>query len=89
MPVAFSENVDFSGITGNRDLSIAQVTHKSFVSVDEVGTEAAAASAVIMKLTATPGMPVDVTVDRPFIFLIRDSETGAILFIGRVLNPSA
>ncbi|MFC1894124.1 serpin family protein [Chloroflexota bacterium] len=89
MPVAFSANADFSGMTGNRDLSIAEVIHKSFVSVDEAGTEAAAATAVIMKLTATPGMPVDVTIDRPFIFLIRDIETGAILFIGRVLNPGA
>ena len=89
MPVAFSANADFSGMTGNRDLSIDEVIHKSFVSVDEAGTEAAAATAVIMKLTATPGMPVDVTIDRPFIFLIRDIETRAILFIGRVLNPGA
>jgi len=89
MPVAFSANADFSGMTGNRDLSIAEVIHKSFVSVDEAGTEAAAATAVIMRVTAIPGMPVDVTIDRPFIFLIRDIETGAILFIGRVLNPGA
>ena len=87
MPVAFSANADFSGMTGNRDLFIDEVIHKSFVSVDEAGTEAAAATAVIMKLTAIPGMPVNVTIDRPFIFLIRDIETGAILFVGRVLNP--
>jgi serpin B len=89
MPIAFSANADFSGMTGNRDLSIAEVIHKSFISVDEAGTEAAATTAVIMKLTATPGMPVDVTIDRPFIFLIRDIETETILFIGRVLNPGA
>jgi len=88
MPVAFSVNADFSGMTGNLDLSIDEVIHKAFVSVDEAGTEAAAATAVIMKLTATPGMPIEVTIDQPFIFLIRDIETGSILFVGRVLNPS-
>ncbi|MFC2056941.1 serpin family protein [Chloroflexota bacterium] len=87
MPVAFSSTADFSGMTGNRDLFIDEVIHKAFVSVDEAGTEAAAATAVIMKLTAMPEEPVSVTVDRPFIFLIQDIETGAILFIGRVLNP--
>ncbi len=89
MPVAFSGGADFSGMTGNRDLFIADVVHKAFVSVDEAGTEAAAATAVVMQMTAVPGMPVEVTIDRPFIFLIRDIETGAILFIGRVVNPGA
>ena len=89
MPVAFTRNADFSGMTGNRDLFIADVIHKAFVSVDEAGTEAAAATAVVMKLTAAPAMPVEVTVDRPFVFLIRDIETGAILFVGRVVNPNA
>jgi len=89
MPIAFSGGADFSGMTGNRDLFIAEVIHKAFVSVDEAGTEAAAATAVVMELTAVPGEPVEVTIDRPFIFLIRDIETGAILFVGRVVNPSA
>jgi len=88
MPIAFSEGADFSGMTGNRDLFIADVVHKAFVSVDEAGTEAAAASAVMMELTAMPET-VEVTIDRPFIFLIRDIETGAILFVGRTLNPAA
>jgi serpin B len=88
MPVAFTGAADFSGMTGNRDLSIAEVVHKAFVSVDEAGTEAAAATAVVMNLTAAPGEPVEVALDRPFIFLIRDIETGAILFVGRVVNPS-
>jgi len=88
MPVAFSADADFSGMTGNRDLAIDDILHKAFVSVDEAGTEAAAATAVIMTLTAVPAPPVVVTVDRPFIFLIRDIETGTILFIGRVVNPS-
>jgi len=88
MPIAFSEGADFSGMTGNRDLFIADVVHKAFVSVDEAGTEAAAASAVVMELTAMP-QTVEVTIDRPFIFLICDIETGAILFVGRTLNPAA
>jgi serpin B len=90
MPIAFSSNADFSGMTGAPDLFIDEVIHKAFVSVDEAGTEAAAATAVIMKLTAAPlEPPVEVTIDHPFIFLIRDIETGAILFIGRVLNPGS
>jgi len=89
MPIAFSSSADFSGMTGNPELFISDVIHKAFVSVDEAGTEAAAATAVIMKLTATPEPPVEVTIDRPFIFLIRDIETGAILFVGRVMNPGA
>ncbi|MCK5434684.1 MAG: serpin family protein, partial [Dehalococcoidales bacterium] len=89
MPVAFSRDADFSGMTGNRDLFIADVIHKAFVSVDEAGTEAAAATAVVMELTAVPEVPVEVTADRPFIFLIRDIETGTILFVGRIVDPSA
>lgn len=88
MPVAFSADADFSGMTGNRDLAIDDVLHKAFVSVDESGTEAAAATAVIMTLTAVPAPPLVVTIDRPFVFLIRDIETGTILFVGRILNPN-
>ena len=87
MPVAFSGDADFSGMTGKKDLFISDVIHKAFVSVDEAGTEAAAATAVIMKLTAMPEEPIEVTLGRPFIFLIQDIETGAVLFIGRVMNP--
>jgi len=88
MPDAFSANADFSGMTGNQDLFISDVVHKAFVSVDEAGTEAAAATAVIMATAAPPGATVEVTVDHPFIFLIRDIETDTILFVGRVVNPS-
>jgi len=90
MPVAFTGDADFSGMDGKRDLSISDVIHKAFVSVDESGTEAAAATAVIMAPTSMP-MPeqiINVTIDRPFIFLIRDIQTGTILFIGRVMNPA-
>ena len=89
MPVAFSGGADFSGMTGTRDLFIGDVIHKAFVSVDEAGTEAAAATAVVMKLGAMPGELVEVTVDHSFMFIIRDIETGAILFVGRVVNPGA
>ncbi|UCG83136.1 MAG: serpin family protein [Dehalococcoidia bacterium] len=89
MPAAFTAEADFSGMNGRRDLVITDILHKAFVSVDEEGTEAAAATAVIIGETAMPGEPVEVTVDRPFIFLIRDIETGSILFVGRVMNPSA
>jgi len=89
MLTAFSDEADFSGMTGKKDLAIAEVLHKAFVSVDEAGTEAAAASAVIMTLTSMPADQAVVTIDRPFVFLIRDIETGTVLFIGRVLNPTA
>ena len=89
MPIAFSSAADFSGMTGTPGLYISAVIHKAFVSVDEAGTEAAAATAVIMRESAMPGQPVEVTMDRPFIFLIRDIETGAVLFVGRVMNPGA
>ena len=94
MPDAFVwEIADFSGMTGDRDLFIGDVVHKAFVSVDESGTEAAAATAVVMPPTAGPSEEpeeaVEVTVDRPFIFLIRDIETGAIVFVGRIADPSA
>jgi serpin B len=89
MPIAFSDAADFSGMTGSPELFVSDVIHKAFVSVDEAGTEAAAATAVPMELTAIPDPPVEVTLDHPFIFLIRDIETGAVLFVGRVLDPGA
>ena len=86
MRSAFSE-ADFSGMDGTRDLFISEVVHKAFVSADEKGTEAAAATAVIMRLVSAPNTPVEMTVDRPFIYMIRDTKTGTLLFVGRVLNP--
>ncbi len=87
MKEPFRDSADFSGISTESDLHIDDVIHKAFVSVDEAGTEAAAASAVIVGTTSMPPEPVTVTLDRPFVFLIRDIKTGAILFIGRVMNP--
>jgi len=82
-------DADFSGMTGDKDLFIREVLHKAFVKVDEEGTEAAAATAVIMEPGSAPIKTYEFTADRPFIFLIRDTETGAILFLGRVLDPTA
>jgi serpin B len=87
MPSAFSAAADFSGMTGDKDLFISNVFHKAYIAVDEEGTEAAAATAVVMTLTAAPLEPIELKVDRPFIFLIRESQTGTVLFMGRVLNP--
>jgi len=86
MPNAFGD-ADFSGMTGTRELFISEVVHKAFISVDEEGTEAAAATAVIMPVLAAPTPAVEVTIDRPFIYMIRDLQTGTILFVGRILNP--
>ncbi len=88
MEQAFSNAADFSGMTGGFDLFIDNLFHKSFINVDEAGTEAAAATAVNMSLTAVPE-ELYVKVDRPFIYLIRDVQTGAVLFLGRVLNPQS
>jgi serpin B len=78
---------DFSGIDGTRNLAISDVIHKGFVAIDERGTEAAAATAVIIGDTSVPEQR-QLIVDRPFLFLIRDRPTGAILFVGRVVDPS-
>ena len=92
MPLAFSLNADFSGIkeSGARDLYISDVIHKSFIEVNEEGTEAAAATAVVMREYGGGGqeMPIDFRADHPFIFLIEHRETGQILFMGKVEDPT-
>jgi serpin B len=90
MPTAFSRNADFSGMTGRRDLFISAVIHQAYVDVNEEGTEAAAATAVTMKLLSVgPGQTPVFRADHPFLFLIRDTKSGSILFLGRVMNPQA
>ncbi|MBI5607286.1 MAG: serpin family protein [Deltaproteobacteria bacterium] len=80
---------DLSGIGGTKgELLITDVLQKTFVAVDEKGTEAAAATAVIVGTTGMPLNPVELVVDRPFLWLIRDVATGAVLFVGRVADPS-
>jgi len=88
MPDAFSGAADFSGMDGTLRLYITAVVHKAFVSVDEAGTEAAAATAVVVGEKAIPQVE-EFRADRPFIFFIRDIQTGTILFVGRVLDPTA
>jgi len=88
MPTAFSKAADLSGMTGDRDLFISAVLHKAFVDVNEEGTEAAAATAVVVALKAV-SMPLEFRADHPFLFLIRHRPTGAILFMGRVVLPGA
>jgi serpin B len=88
MPSAFDPNrADFSGITAQEALFISDVVHQANIDVDEKGTEAAAATAVVLRGTASPGQ-VTLTVDRPFLFVLRDVPTGAALFLGRVSDPS-
>ena len=79
---------DLSGIDGTTGLSVFEVFHKTFVAVDEEGTEAAAATGVVVGETSVPTLLATVKADRPFMFLIRDKQTDAILFIGRVADPS-
>ena len=92
MTKAFSPGgADFNGMTGSHDLYIAHVIHKAFVDVNEEGTEAAAATAVVMDAKTariTPPPPV-FRADHPFLFLIRDTRNGSILFLGRIVNPKA
>jgi serpin B len=88
---AFTSPADFSGMTGNRDLYISAVVHKAFVAVNEKGTEAAAATAVVYRISADGPVdesPVVFTLDHPFIFVITDNYTGGILFLGRVVDPT-
>ena len=88
MPTAFGDGADFSGITTAEQLAISNVIHQANIDVDEKGTEAAAATVVMMEESAMPSEPLSVRVDRPFLFALRDVPTGAMLFLGRVGDPS-
>jgi serpin B len=90
MPMAFSGEADFSGIFGDgQSVPIARVVHQANIDVDEIGTEAAAATAVGFDTSGGPSPePLVIHADRPFLFALRDVETGAILFLGRVADPS-
>jgi Serine protease inhibitor len=92
MPTAFNPAfADFSGMDGTRNLHISEVFHDAFIDVAEMGTEAAATTAVVIpEAQADISSPSTLTVraDRPFLYVLRDQPTGAILFMGRVLDPS-
>lgn len=83
MPSAFGSAADFSGMTGAPDLAVASIEHEAVLEVDELGTEAAAASGGVMAGSHGP----TITVNRPFVFVVRDEQTGAVLFLGRVTDP--
>ena len=87
MPTAFTPDADLSGMTKAEKLRIADVLHEAFIAVDEDGTEAAAATAIVVGVTSAPSKTIDLVVDRPFFFAIRD-DSGAILFFGRVVDPT-
>ncbi|HMN13386.1 MAG TPA: serpin family protein [Bellilinea sp.] len=88
MSEAFSSNADFSGMTGSKELAISDVIQKAFIDVNEEGTEAAAATAVIIgKTSMDPSEPLKITLDHPFIYLIKDRQTNSVLFMGRVVQP--
>jgi serpin B len=89
MPTAFTDQADFSGMTRQEALRIAAVIHEGFVAVDEDGTEAAAATAVVVEVTgAAPSSEVEFVADRPFLYVIHDVPTRTPLFVGRVLDPT-
>ena len=92
MPLAFTDEADFSGITTAQRLRIDEVVHQAYIDVNEAGTEAAAATAVVMTASARfmkPEPPVEMIVDRPFRFAITDLRSGLPLFLGRVTDPTA
>ena len=93
MPTAFdAEAADFSGMTKEEKLFISAVIHQANITVDEDGTEAAAATAVVMEAASAqsdPPQPIDFIVNRPFVFAIRDNSTSAILFLGHIGDPTA
>jgi serpin B len=83
------ETADFSGISTEEQLYVSDVIHEAFIALDEAGTEAAAATAVIIGTTSAPIDVIALDIDRPFLFFLQDRTTGAILFLGRVVNPAA
>ena len=91
MPTAFVDAADFSGMTADEKLVIGDVIHQANITVDEVGTEAAAATAVVMVATSAPVEedPITLTIDRPFTFWLIARTTGVVVFMGRVNDPSA
>jgi serpin B len=89
MPAAFDdERADFTGFGGDEPLKIGAVVHEGFVAVDEAGTEAAAATAVVVGETSLPVTRHEVVLDRPFLYVVHDTAHGTPLFVGRVADPS-
>jgi len=89
MGIAFTDAADFSNISEQYDLLINDVTHQSFIETNEEGTEAAAATVVEVGTTSYPPQALEFRMDRPFIYIIRETTTNSIIFMGRVADPSA
>ena len=90
MERAFTTDAEFGRMVSHEPVSIGGVFHGAFIRVDEAGTEAAAATALMMVGSAAPGEyvpPPRITIDKPFLFAIADTSTGAIVFLGRVVDP--
>jgi len=89
MKTAFEDTADFSGMTGSKDLKISDVVHKTFLQVNEGGTEAAAATGVVIGLTSAmpPEDLIEMRFDHPFLLMIRENSTGTIVFLGRYMQP--
>ncbi len=85
---AFTEVADFSGITSAEKLYISKVVHKANIAVDEDGTEAAAATAIIMRKTSVLIENVNFIVNKPFIYILRNNENNCIYFMGKIVNPN-
>jgi serpin B len=93
MPQAFSNSADFSGMTGKPDFTISAAIHKAYIDVNEQGTEAAAATSIVMRATAMrteapPPPPIVFRADHPFFFILLDTRSGSMLFLGRVADPT-
>jgi serpin B len=93
MEQAFSGSADFSGMTGKPDFSISAAIHKAYIDVNEKGTEAAAATSIVMRATAMrqefpAPPPIVFRADHPFLFILLDRKSGSMLFLGRVADPT-
>jgi len=93
MAQSFSGAADFSGMTGKPNFSISAAIHKAYIDVNEKGTEAAAATAIVMRATAMrreapEPPPVVFRADHPFLFILLDTRSGSMLFLGRVADPT-
>jgi serpin B len=89
MGIAFSDFADFTNIADTA-LQISSVLHQAFIETNEEGTEAAAATVVVITTTSMgPGSPLVIDINRPFLYILRETSTNTILFMGRVTDPLA
>jgi serpin B len=89
MGVAFGTDADFGAMSGDAPLEITDVLHQAYVAVDESGTEAAAATAVVVGETSLPVTRETLVLDRPFLYVVHDTAHGTPLFAGRLADPAS